>query len=133
VPPPREPTAEEKARHLPELTVDYVGLHVGGGPNDAAGKQPFERVLAARFEEFRRCYRVVEVPGSGGTFGVDLFIGRDGGHPSVRQVRTRIKGDAFTACMVSAFEGASFDKPRKGPTLVSYSVSFSFPGLKSSL
>lgn len=105
-------------------------MHVGGGPNDAAGKAPFERALAAQRDALASCYRQVDDPEHGGTFGVDLFIGRDGGHPTVRQVRTRLKGDAFSACMVNAFEAASFDKPKKGPTQISYSLRFSLRGLR---
>jgi hypothetical protein len=125
-----EPTLAQKAQHLPELVVENIGLHVGGGPNDAAGKEPFLRALGAQIEAFRLCYRQVEEPDRGGTFGVDLFIDRSGGHPNVRATRTRMKGEEFLECMVRAFENATFERPPKGPTLISYSVRFALHGMR---
>src|SRR5688572_17608544 len=50
-------TPPDPARSLPEVTVRNVGLHIGGGSNDAASKEPFQRAIAARFEAFldRKC------------------------------------------------------------------------------
>jgi hypothetical protein len=109
---------------LPEVTLRNVGLHVGGGSNDEAEKEPFKRALEARFDDFLRCYRGVEQPEKGGTFGVDLFIGRAGGKPDVRQPRTAIRGDGFRQCMIDAFSNVEFDRPRAGPTVISYSLKF---------
>ncbi len=110
---------------LPELKVEPLGMHVGGGKNDAEEKAPFHRALEQRFPAFLECYRLVEDPFAGGSFGVDLKIPRAGGAPIVEQPRTRIKGAAFRDCMVAAIGKAQFDKPKAGPTVISYSVRFS--------
>jgi hypothetical protein len=119
-PPPGAPTE----RSLPELTITNVGLHIGGGANDDASRAPFKRAIEARFDDFRRCYQLVEEPGKGGTYGADLFIGRNGGKPEVRQPRTGMKGAKFRECMLAAFGTIEFDKPKAGPTVISYSLRF---------
>ena len=101
-----------------------MGLHVGGGSNDEAEKEPFKRAIESRFDDFLRCYRMVQEPEKGGTFGVDLFIGRAGGKPDVRQPRTAMGGSEFRDCMVTAFSNVSFERPRAGPTVISYSLRF---------
>ncbi|HEY6725053.1 MAG TPA: hypothetical protein VI197_13545 [Polyangiaceae bacterium] len=117
-------TPPDPARSLPEVTVRNVGLHIGGGSNDAASKEPFQRAVAARFESFLTCYRQVAEPQKGGVFGVDLFIKREGGGPEVRQPRTSMQGEAFRACVVDVFESVAFERPAKGPTVISYSLKF---------
>ena len=107
--------------------MDNVGLHVGGGANDDAAKAPYKRAIEPHFADFRRCYVHVDEPGKGGTFGVDLFIGRGGGTPEVRQPRTGMKGQKFRECMVEAFGAVEFEKPRL-PTVISYSVRFRVGG-----
>jgi hypothetical protein len=109
---------------LPELKVDNVGLHIGGGPNDAETKAPFLRAVEARFSDFLDCYRKSEDPGKGGTFGIDLHIARAGGKPHVEQPRTGMRGADFRSCVVSVFENVEFDKPKHGPTVISYSLRF---------
>jgi len=117
-------TPADPSRSLPEVTLRNVGLHIGGESNDAASKEPFQRAIAARFESFLACYREVVEPEKGGTFGVDLFIDRDGGKPEVRQPRTSMKGEGFRKCVVDVFESVVFDRPVKGPTVISYSLEF---------
>jgi hypothetical protein len=109
---------------LPRVRVRNIGLHIGGGPNDAATKAPFLRQLAARFDDFRECYRLVESPKGRGTFGIDLLVPKDGGAPETSNVRTSIKGDAFRDCVVTAFQSVTFDKPRRGATKLSYALEF---------
>lgn len=113
---------------LPEVVVENVGLHIGGGPNDDATKAPFQAAIAKRFEEFRRCYVHVEDPKKGGTFGVDLLIGRAGGKADVKQPRTGMKGSEFRDCVIGVFRAVEFDKPKKGPTMISYSLRFELKG-----
>lgn len=108
---------------LPAVAVHSVGMHIGGGPNDAAGKAPFEQAIERRFPEFLRCYRLVTEPGKGGTFGVDLHIERSGGKPRVEQPRTALGGDPFRSCMLAAFESVEFPALKK-PSVVSYSLRF---------
>ncbi|HTA90203.1 MAG TPA: hypothetical protein VK745_11525 [Polyangiaceae bacterium] len=109
---------------LPELKVENIGLHVGGGPNDAETKAPFQRAIADRFPAFLDCYRKNEDPAKGGRFGIDLHIARGGGHPRIEQPRTAMRGPEFRACVSAAFESVEFDKPRRGPTTISYSLHF---------
>jgi hypothetical protein len=110
---------------LPEVKVEAVGLHIGGGPNDDATRAPFKSAISPHHGALLACYRKVEKPGATGTFGVDLFIPRSGGHPDVRQPRTAIRGEEFRDCVVEVFRNVEFEKPKRGPTIISYSVKFS--------
>jgi hypothetical protein len=105
-------------------------MHIGGGANDSDSKLSFKRALERKFDDFLRCYPLVEQPGRGGTFGVDLHIGRNGGKPEVTQPRTGMPGADFRACMLRAFSDVEFEKPRAGPTVVSYSLRFVLRGLR---
>ena len=116
-----EPTPDKA---LPELRVEQLGMHVGGGKNDADEKAPFRRALEQKFPAFMECYRLADDPWAGGSFGVDLKIARAGGAPTVEQPRTRIRGAGFQDCMVAAFGKVQFEKPKAGPTVISYSILF---------
>lgn len=116
-PPPGTPS-------LPEVNVRNVGLHVGGGRNDAASKAPFLSTLERHHPDFLRCYRLVEEPGTQGTFGVDLHVGRKGVVERVEQPRPGLPGDEFRDCMVRVFEKVQFE-PMSSPVVISYSVRFS--------
>jgi hypothetical protein len=118
-----------EALSLPRLEVETLGLHIGGGPNDDVARQAFVRAVESQFESFRRCYRLVDAPESGGVFGVDLYIGRDGGHPTVRDLRTGMRPEKFRRCVRDAFERVVFEKPARGPTVISYSLRFLLSGL----
>lgn len=117
-----EPTPDKA---LPELRIEPLGMHVGGGNNSPEEKAPFHRALERQFPAFMACYRLVEDPWAGGSFGIDIKIARAGGAPTVEQPRTRLRGAGFQECMVAAFAKAQFDKPKAGPTVISYSVLFS--------
>lgn len=123
-PSPEASPAPAPAGSLPEVKVENVGLHIGGGPNDDAAKAPFLRAIEKQFDAFRSCYTKVDDPVKGGTFGVDLHIGRDGGHAQVKQPRTGMKGQGFRDCVVKVFEQVEFEKPKKGPTVISYSIKY---------
>jgi biopolymer transport protein ExbD len=123
-PPAVEPAPAGSGGSLPEVIVENVGLHIGGGPNDDASKAPFLRTVQQHFPAFRACYVKAEEPRRGGTFGADLFIGKNGGKPEVRQPRTGLKGAELRDCLIRAFEQIQFDKPPRGPTVVSYSIRF---------
>ena len=116
-----EPTPDKA---LPELSVEPIGMHVGGGTNDAAEKAPFHRALERQFPAFLECYRLVEDPWAGGSFGIDIKIPRAGGAATLEQPRTKIRGAGFQDCMLAAFGKAHFEKPKKGPTVISYSIRF---------
>jgi hypothetical protein len=122
-----EPTPDKA---LPELRVEPLGMHVGGGKNDAEEKAPFHRALERKFPAFLECYRLAEDPWSGGSFGIDIKIPRAGGKPVVEQPRTKIRGTGFQDCMVAAIGNADFEKPKAGPTVISYSVRFTLVGAK---
>lgn len=109
---------------LPDVKVVNIGMHIGGGPHDDVTKEPIRRSVAPHFDAFRRCFALAENPTKGGDFGVDLRIGKDGGKAEVREARTALKGEAFTRCVVGVFERIDFLKPRRGPTVVSYSLRF---------
>ena len=115
---------KQPLRPLPELKVENIGLHIGGGPNDAETKAPFLSAIAERFPSFMDCYRKSEDPAQGGRFGVDLHIARAGGHPRIEQPRTSLRGPDFRACLSSVFESVDFKKPKQGPTTLSYSLRF---------
>jgi biopolymer transport protein ExbD len=128
-PAPAPPTGgTPPGESLPEVAVKNVGLHIGGGPNDDATKEPFRKAIAARFDDFRRCYPKVAKPGQGGTFGVDLKIGARGGKPEVRQPRTGMGGQAFRDCVLGVFSEVEFQRPPHGATVISYSIRFTVGG-----
>jgi len=126
--PATAPAAPEKhGPPLPELSVKSFGLHVGGSSADAAARGDFLRVLENASWSYLDCYRAIDVPGSVGTFGADLTIGAAGGKPRVGKPRTKLRGEAFQACMVRALENVSFARTPSGrAVVVSYSVKFSF-------
>lgn len=123
--PPVDPMTGEKPRSLPELKLKLVGLHIGGGPNDAETKRPFIDALELGFDAMRACYVHASDPQKGGTFGVDLRVERQGGHPQLQAVRTAMRGEEFKSCLEQAFGQLDFDRPAKGPTVLSASVRFS--------
>lgn len=116
-----EPTPDKA---LPELKIEPLGMHVGGGKNTPEEKAPFHRALERQFPAFLECYRLADDPWTGGSFGVDLKIPRAGGAASIEQPRTKIHGRGFEECMVAAFGKVQFEKPKAGPTVISYSVRF---------
>jgi hypothetical protein len=131
---PAEPAATAPAAALPEsqpplpdIKVNNIGMHIGGGPNDNVSKAPIRDSVKPHFDAFRRCWRHVQDPDrKGGDFGVDLLIPHEGGKAEVNQPRTAIKGEAFTPCVLEAFQAIDFLKPRTGRTTVSYSLRFSY-------
>jgi hypothetical protein len=116
-----EPTPDKA---LPELRIEALGMHVGGGKNDAEEKAPFHRALERQFPALLECYRLADDPWAGGSFGIDLKIPRAGGAPQLEQPRTKIRGAGFQDCMLAALGRTQFEKPKAGPTVISYSVRF---------
>jgi len=109
---------------LPRVRVRNIGLHIGGGPNDATTKAPFLRQIAAQFDAFRRCYGSVDPPSQRGTFGIDLLVPKEGGTAATSNPRTNMKGQAFRDCVVNVFSSIAFERPRRGATKLSYALSF---------
>lgn len=118
--------SEERRRAigLPEIVVENIGLHIGGGPNTPAAKEPFLSAVAQHFRDFRLCYTKSNDPSGGGVFGVDLRIPREGGHPEVGEPRTKMGGPEFRQCVLDVFRAVSFEQLEK-PTVISYSMRFS--------
>lgn len=116
----REP---DPSRALPRLSYSHLGMHIGGDSNSAEAKRPWFAGIEAGESKLLRCYRHVYEPESGGSFGVDLYVGRKGGAPEVRGSRQKIGGAEFESCMKEAFEALNFQKPAR-PTVLSYSLLF---------
>lgn len=116
----REPDAKGA---LPELSFKHLGMHIGGEANTQEAKRPFLSAIMSQEQQILSCYRWVDEPGRGGSFGVDLFVGRGGGAPEVRGVRTKLGGEDFVACMTRAFSTVHFAAPER-PTVLSYSLLF---------
>jgi hypothetical protein len=104
--------------------VKNIGMHIGGGPNDAYTKEPIAKSVAPHFDELRRCFAQASDLKKGGDYSIDLLIDRKGGKAEVKKHRTTIEGEGFSPCVVSVFEAIEFLPPRKLTTMVSYSVRF---------
>ncbi len=104
------------------MVVKNIGLHVGGGPNDAKTKAPLQQAVEKRFEAFRQCYALTDGKKSG-TVGADLFIAAAGGAPKVRALRISFRGKEIRACIETAFGTVEFPS-RQVPVVISYSLSF---------
>jgi hypothetical protein len=102
--------------------VTYIGMHIGGGPNDPGTKAPFVAAIDAHAHDFESCVALLDQPGERGTFGIDLLVAAKGGHPATSNVRTVLSGDDFKKCMVAAFENVEFSRPKHGRTKLSYSL-----------
>jgi pyruvate/2-oxoglutarate dehydrogenase complex dihydrolipoamide acyltransferase (E2) component len=116
--------AVDPSAPLPKVKVSNIGMHIGGGPNDAVTKEPIKRSVEPHMDEFRRCYALVADQKKTGDFGVDLRIDKAGGKAQVSHPRTALKGKEFEECVVGVFKGIDFLKPKKGNTVVSYSLRF---------
>lgn len=109
----------------PKLRVYAIGLHIGGGPNDDATKEPIHASVAPHLETMKRCWPWVDAKElrRAGDFGVDLLIEAEGGRAKVENPRG-VKGEAFHRCMVGVFAAIEFKRPKTGKTLASYSIHF---------
>lgn len=116
----REP---DPSKSLPEISIRHIGMHIGGGTNTPEEKKPFLGALEANETPLLGCYRFVDKPLSGGTFGADLFVEKAGGHPVVRGTRHKLGGEEFDACMRRALGGVKFPVIER-PTVLSYSLRF---------
>jgi len=121
---PEAASAAAPEAPLPNVKVTNIGMHIGGGPNDAPTKAPIRKSVEPHFDEFRRCFALVEDPQKGGDVSIDLRIEKDGGKATVKRPKTSLKGADFKDCIVRTFEGIDFLKPKGGATVVSYSLRF---------
>lgn len=116
--------APSPAEAIPDVKVVNIGMHVGGGKNDAPEKEPIKKSVEPHFDAFKRCFAKVGDLAKGGDFGVDLRIDKEGGLAKVSHPRTSLKGEGFEACVIAVFEQIDFRKPKGGTTVVSYSLRF---------
>jgi hypothetical protein len=123
-PAPSPPSSAAPEPPPAPVEVKNIGMHVGGGKNDAAEKAPIKRSVEPHMDAFVKCFAKSEDPAKGGDFGVDLRIEKEGGKAQVSHPRTSLKGDAFKACVLAVFEAIDFEKPTGGITTVSYSLRF---------
>jgi hypothetical protein len=113
----------DPAHSLPRLSFQHLGMHIGGGANDAESKKPWLRDIEAASVPILECYKKVRDPLVGGSYGIDLYVEREGGSPDIRGSRQKIGAEEFDACMKAAFRSIQFHRPER-PTVVSYSLLF---------
>ncbi len=117
--------AADDSAPLPDVEVKNVGMHIGGEDNSAESKRPIRAEVAKQYDAMKRCYAKAEAPGKGVTFGVDMRILGEGGHPKIENPRTGLKGAGVKECLVKAFESVEFPRQPKGaPRMVSFSIEF---------
>ena len=116
----------DPSRALPRLSFRHLGMHIGGGPNDAESKRPWLRAIEAGSIELLSCYVHVQQPEQGGSYGVDLYVGKAGGAPEVRDSRQKLGDEQFDNCMRAAFTSLQFLASEQ-PTVLSYSLLFEMP------
>jgi hypothetical protein len=128
--PPTPKTAESTSGasttpSVSKINLKSIGLHVGGGPNDEATRKPLLALLELSFPDLHRCAEQLSpLPTQLSSFGIDLYVGAQGGHAEARQVRTRLGSEAFRVCVKQALTQLKFPAPPK-PRVISYSVGFS--------
>lgn len=109
---------------VPAVEVANIGMHIGGGPNDAPTKAPIKLSVEPHFDAIAACWSKVADPKKAGDLGVDLRIPAEGGLAEVSSPRSALKGEGFVPCVVGVFEKIEFKKPKGGKTVVSYSLRF---------
>ena len=108
---------------LPRVKVANIGIHIGGGPNDAVTKEPFKKSVFPHHDELRRCWGT-SGDGQTGDISVELKVEHEGGKARVRPNRSTFKNKDFNACVITVLEGIDFLKPRTGTTVLNYSIRF---------
>ncbi|MBL9021219.1 MAG: hypothetical protein JNL21_03420 [Myxococcales bacterium] len=108
----------------PDVEVKNIGMHIGGGPNDAETKSPIKRSVEPHFEALARCFAKADAQDKGGDVSIDLKIDKAGGKAEIKKYKSGIDGEAFQACIREVFAEIEFLKPKTGTTVVSYSLRF---------
>jgi len=106
------------------VKVTNIGMHIGGGKNDAPEKEPIRASVEPHFDAFKRCFAKLEDRAKGGDVSVDLRVEKDGGKAKLTKLKTALKGAAFEDCVKTTFEAIDFRRPKTGTTNVSYSLRF---------
>jgi|GEM_PF-3514655 hypothetical protein len=115
--------APDPKRGLPRISTRHIGMHLGGESNTDDAKRPWLKAIESQELRLLKCYRYVTSPLSGGTVGVDLYVGTGGGQPQVRKTRQRLGGPDFDECIREAFGAVRFPAPRR-PIVISYSLRY---------
>ncbi len=118
-------SAEAPAAPPPDVEVKNIGMHIGGGPNDAVTKGPIKRSVEPHMGELAACFGKAEDQEKGGDVSVDLRIEAAGGKAELKKYKSAIAGAPFRACVEQVFLAIEFEKPKTGATVVSYSLRFS--------
>lgn len=118
--------APPEPKPLPKVKVANIGIHIGGGPNDNATKEPFKKSVQPHYDEMKRCWAMVE--GQKGDISVELRVERDGGKARVKPNKTTFKHREFNDCIYKVFEEIDFLKPRTGTTVLNFSLRFTPEG-----
>lgn len=123
--PPSQPApVQVGGESAAQVRLKTVGLHIGGGPNDDATRDPLIALFESQFPALTRCAEQIEPQlRSPGSFGIDLYIGAQGGTAEARQVRTRLGPEAFRDCVKQVLTGVDFPAPKR-PLVISYSLAF---------
>ncbi|NUO49218.1 MAG: AgmX/PglI C-terminal domain-containing protein, partial [Polyangiaceae bacterium] len=108
----------------PDVEVKNIGMHIGGGPNDAVTKGPIKRSVDPHMTELGACFAKAEDQEKGGDVSVDLRIEAAGGKAELKKYKSAIAGAAFRGCVETVFRTIEFEKPKTGATVVSYSLRF---------
>jgi len=116
----REP---QRDAALPRLTYKHLGMHIGGESNSPESKRPWFEDIERNEDAILSCFRFVRDPEQGGSYGVDLYVGKSGGAPEVRGSRQKMGDAEFDECMKQAFGAIEFHEPER-PTVLSYSIFF---------
>lgn len=110
---------------LPSVKITNIGMHIGGGPNDAYTKEPIAKSIEPHFDEMRRCWPRVYDTKRGGDVSTDLLIPQAGGKAQVTHMQASMKGERFDECLKQVFESIDFLPPKSpGPRKVSYALRF---------
>jgi hypothetical protein len=123
--PPSQPApVQVRGESAAQVRLKTVGLHIGGGPNDDATRDPLIALFESQFPALTRCAEQIEPRlDSPGSFGIDLYVGASGGIAEARQVRTRLGPEAFRECVKRVLTGLDFPAPKR-PLVISYSLAF---------
>lgn len=98
-------------------------MHIGGEANAPENKARWFADIESQSDAILRCYRFVEVPGSEGSLGLDLYVSAAGGAPEIRAIRQKLGPEGLSECMRAAFSRIAFHRPGR-PTVISYSLFF---------
>lgn len=121
------PTASSPAPAQFDVKVENIGLHIGGGPNDAHTKAPFIDAIAPHFGAFAQCYETAQGK-KAVTVSTDLLVSAAGGAAEVGEIRTGFKDGNFVDCVRNVFASVTFAAPKLGATRFSYSLQISHKG-----